>query len=142
MRLIPYKKQQNSNLSSWLLFDDFFNKFFHDDYIENTRLMAVDVIENKDNFIVKANIPGIEKKDINISIKENKLIIEASHEMKNAQNGESMIRCERYLGKYQRIISLPDSTACDKIKAKLENGVLELLIPKKEPAPMKNIVIE
>lgn len=142
MRLVPFKKQQQDLFSGLPLFDDFMDKFFNNEFIDNSKIMAVDVLETDKDFQVKANLPGVKKEDINISLKENQLIIEASHDEKKEEKKANIIRAERYVGKYQRYISLPDNCDVDNIKAKLENGVLNLTINKKEPTPKKEIIIE
>ena len=142
MKLIPLRKEKEL-MPSWSLFDDFIEKFFNDDFSENSRLMAVDVIENDHEFTVKANLPGISKDKINISIKNNQLVISANQEYnkEDKENG-TIIRSERFSGSYQRSINLPDVCDHDNIKAKMENGVLILNIPKKEPTPKKEIIIQ
>ena len=142
MRLIPLKNVQRDIMPSWSLFDDFIDKFVHDDFVNESKLMAVDVIENTIAFKIVANLPGVKKENIIISIKENQLIIEAHHEEKNTKNQESMLRIERYQGKYQRLFTLPDNCDKDNITANIENGVLVLNIKKKEPIPKKIISIE
>ena len=142
MRLIPFSTRQRNIMPSWNLFDDFIDSFLRDDITQNTKLMATDVIENEKQFVIKANLPGIEKKDVNISLKDNHLLIEATAETKNECKNTNVILLERYNGKYQRLITLSENCDTDKIKAKLDNGVLVLEIPKKEPIPKKDIVIE
>ena len=142
MRLIPFNKMQRELMPSWTLFDDFVHKFFSEDFIENSRLMAVDVIETEKNFEIKANLPGVKKEDIKISIKENQLFISASTVEKKVENTENLIRSERYVGQYQRLFTLPENSDKDNIKAVMEQGVLSLQIPKKEPIPKKEIVVE
>ena len=139
MRLIPFRKQQRELMP---LFDDFIDKFFHEEFAEDSHLMAIDVLETEKDFLIRANLPGILKENVNISIKENQLILEACHEEKKIVNNECLIRSERYLGKYQRMISLPDICDSENIKAKLLHGVLELSIPKKEPTPKKKVEIQ
>lgn len=142
MRLVPFKKQNKELMPSWPLFDDFLDKFFNEDLVNDSKIMAVDVVETENFFNIKANLPGIIKEKVKISLKENQLLIEASHEENKEEKSASVIRSERYSGKYQRYISLPDNCDGEKIKAKLENGVLDIQIPKKEPIPKKEIIIE
>jgi HSP20 family protein len=104
--------------------------------------MDVDVIETDNDFKIKANLPGVKKEDIKVFTKENTLIIEASHDEKICQNVTGIIRTERYAGKYQRLFTLPDNCDKENIKAKTNQGVLELTINKKEPAPQREIAIE
>lgn len=142
MKLIPVRKEKDY-LPVWSLFDDFMDRFFNEELTENSRIMAVDVIENEKEFKIKANLPGIPKENTNISVKDNQLIINAHHETTNEEKEKgSVIRSERFTGTFQRIISLPDNCDVENIKAKMENGVLMLLIPKSEVKPKKEIIIE
>jgi len=141
MRLIPYKRQHNDLVPSFSLFDDFIDKFFSEDIPSDYRLMAVDVLEKENSFMVKANLPGVKKENIAVSMKENQLVIEAKQETVNETQNHSIIRSERYVGNYQRKIILPENIDAENISAKLENGVLYLTVPKKEPKPRKEIVI-
>ncbi|MCK9330414.1 MAG: Hsp20/alpha crystallin family protein [Candidatus Cloacimonetes bacterium] len=142
MKLVPFKKQNRDLFSGMPLFDDFLDKFFNDDIVGNAKLMAVDVMETDEEFKIMANLPGIQKKDVKISLKDNQLIIEAEHQEKVEDKKTNYIRSERYVGKYQRYISLPDNCDVENIKAKMENGVLNLEIKKKEPTPKKQITVE
>jgi len=142
MKLIPIRKEKEM-MPMWSLFDDFMDKFLNEDLTENSKIMAVDVLENDKAYEIKANLPGIPKEKVNISLKENQLIISASHEVsKEEKQKDTIIRSERFSGSYQRVISLSDNCDAENIKAKLDNGVLSLNIPKKEPSPKKEIVIE
>ena len=142
MKLIPLRKEKDF-MPIWSVFDDFMDRFFNEDITENSKLMAVDVVENENEFKVMANLPGVQKENVKVTMKENQLMIEAHHEVKKEETDHgTIIRAERFTGNYQRIINLPDNCQSDAIKAKLENGVLQLIIPKKEPVPKKEIVIE
>lgn len=142
MKLIPLRKEKDF-MPIWSVFDDFMDRFFNDEFTENSKIMAVDVVENDNEFKVMANLPGILKENIKVTMKENQLMIEARHESKKEEKEHgTIIRSERFTGSYQRIINLPENCHSEAIKAKLENGVLQLVIPKKEPAPKKEIIIE
>ena len=141
MKLIPFRKEKEL-MPSWALFDDFMDKFFNEDFTESSKLMAVDVIENEKEFCVKANLPGIAKENVSVSMKDNQLIISAQQNInKESKENETVIRAERFSGSYQRSINLPDICDTENIKAKLDNGVLTLNIPKKDPTPKKEIII-
>jgi HSP20 family protein len=124
------------------LFDEFFNDFLEGDYRSDTRMMALDILEHDGKFIVKADLPGIEKENVKISTKENQLVIEAESKKEAAEGNETFHRKERFTGFYQRTINLSDICDVEHIKAKLENGVLQVEIPKIEPKPVKDIIIE
>ncbi len=124
------------------LFDKFVDDFFKGDEMqENQRAMAIDILEEDDKFVIEANLPGFKKKDVKISVNNNELIIEAQRDEKKEEKKGSYCRCERYQGSYRRVLSLNDEVNSEKIVARFEDGVLKLDIPKKEPAPSKEIKI-
>jgi len=125
------------------LFDDFFNRFYEEEVgDENFRPMAMDIIEQDKEFQVLANLPGFKKDDVKISIHDNQLIIEASYNTTKEETKGTIYRCERYSGSYRRNLVLPENAEISKISAKMEDGVLKLIIPKKEPSPKKEIAVE
>ena len=145
MKLVPYRKtgeyRPMSNMLS--LFDDFFNRVYEDDSSdENYRAMAMDIVEHEKEFEILANLPGYKKDDIKISLHENQLMIEANTNVKQEEQKGTVYRCERYSGSYRRNLMLPENADLSKISAKMEDGVLRLSVPKKEPSPKKEIVIE
>lgn len=103
---------------------------------------AVDIKEEKDRFIILADLPGIDKNNVHISMEHNILSIkgERASESKEQQNGFS--RVERVRGTFYRRFTLPDSADGDKIQANMNKGVLEILIPKKERAQSRLIEIK
>lgn len=141
MRLIPWEKEKKlmPNLS---LFDDFVDRFFHEDILDNSRIMAVDVIENERDFMIKANLPGINKEEIKVSLKENQLSIEVQQKLEKEEKQGTTLRSERYIGNYHRYVLLPENCDAEAIKAKLADGVLTLNIPKIEPKPKKEITVD
>ncbi|MDD2651041.1 MAG: Hsp20/alpha crystallin family protein [Candidatus Cloacimonadales bacterium] len=140
MKLIPIRKQNMPMMSLW---GDMMERFFNEDIEQDSKMMAVDILESPQTYDIKANLPGIPKEKINISVKDNRILISASHEeVKEEKDKDTIIRTERYSGSYQRSISLPENANADNIKAKFENGVLSLTIPKREPTPKKEITIE
>jgi HSP20 family protein len=141
MRYAPKKRNELYPMMS--AFDKFFNSFWEDEQAdENVRMMAVDLIEQENKYLVKADLPGFDKQDINISIDKNNLVIEANHSEKKEEKDESYYRCERYSGNYRRTITLTEKCEADKIKANFKNGVLDIEIPKSEPEPVKKIDIK
>lgn len=102
---------------------------------------ALDVFENRDNLVVKAELPGMKKEDIEVSLHEGCLSI--SGERKNEQNHKDaeVYRSERFVGRFQRTVSLPSPVAADKIKAQYKDGVLTITLPKTEESKPKHIDI-
>jgi HSP20 family protein len=123
------------------LFDDFLNNAFTEEQTEDNKMMPMDVSERDKDYLIKANMPGIKKENIKVSVHDNELVVEGKQEEEKTEKDETVYRYERYKGNYRRVISVPDSCDIEKINAKLENGVLTLTIPKKEPVPAKEISI-
>jgi HSP20 family protein len=145
MKLVPYRRNAEirpmSNMLS--LFDDFFNRVYEDEASDdNFRAMAMDIMEHDKEFEILANLPGFKKEDVKISVHENQLLLEATCNTKKEENVGTMYRCERYSGSYRRNLLLPDNADIGKITAKMEDGVLRLSIPKKEPSPKQEISIQ
>jgi HSP20 family protein len=100
---------------------------------------ALDLYEDKDNFTVKAELPGMKREDIELSFHEGSLSIsgERKHEEKSSE-GEAY-RSERLFGRFQRTITLPAPVAADKVKAQYKDGILTVTLPKTEEAKPKRI---
>lgn len=144
MKIVPYTKNHEFKpmVSMLHMFDDFFNRANEDDVDNSFKAMALDIIEQENEFQVKANLPGFKKEDVKISLSDNQLLIEARYENKKEEKTGTVYRSERYSGNYRRSLYLPENADVAKIQAKMEDGVLHLTIPKKEPTPEKHISIE
>ncbi|MBM4403184.1 MAG: Hsp20 family protein [Candidatus Cloacimonetes bacterium] len=146
MKLVPYRKTNDlkpmSNMLS--MFDEFFNRYFNDDETpgDNYRVMALDIVEHDKEFEIMANLPGFRKENVKISVHDNQLMIEATVDEKKQEQKGTVYRCERYSGNYRRNLLLPENAEPSKISARMEDGVLKVLIPKKEPSPKKDIEIQ
>ncbi|MFX1390546.1 MAG: Hsp20/alpha crystallin family protein [Promethearchaeota archaeon] len=107
------------------------------------RTPLANITEDKDNFNVIAELPGMDKKNIEITISEGNLEIkgEIKEEKKEEKEGE-LVRREFHSSKYYRAFSLPDNIDADKIEANLDKGVLTVKIPKVEPPKPEKKVIE
>jgi HSP20 family protein len=102
----------------------------------------MDVSEDDKVYRVKAEIPGVNKDDIKVSIDGNQVSITAEVQReKEEKRGETVIRSERYYGTQYRSFTLQSDIDEGKADAKYENGVLELTLPKKEPATAKRVTI-
>ena len=103
---------------------------------------AVDLIDKKDKLIAKVELPGVEKKDVKISLSDNNLTIQGEIKKEEETRKENYYYRERAYGNYARTISLPAEIDKDKISAKFKNGILEVTIPKKPEVQPKEITIE
>lgn len=100
---------------------------------------AIDVFEGKDAFTVKAELPGMKREDIDVSLHDG--VLSVSGERKSEKNYEDaeVYRTERYVGRFQRTVALPAPVAVDKVKAQYKDGVLIITLPKTEEAKPKQI---
>src|SRR5580658_6304396 len=117
---------------------DEIDRFFESPLARTSELLgwtpAFDVYEEKDNFIVKAELPGMKKEDINVSLQDGDLIISGERKNETKSEGTEFYRAERYFGKFQRVVSLPAAVATSKVKAEYKDGVLTVTLPKAEEA--------
>jgi len=102
--------------------------------------MQLDMKETPKELILKADVPGVPKKDINVSVEEGILTISAHHEQEKTGDDDIMHWCERNVGHVSRSVKLPDNIDIKKIKATQTDGVLQITMPKiekKEPVAHK-----
>jgi HSP20 family protein len=102
---------------------------------------SLDVSETKDNFVVKAEVPGMDAKDIDISLAGDLLTIKGEKKQEKEEKDESYQRVERRYGAFTRTVRLPQEVQSDKIKADYKNGVLKITLPKSEEAKKREIKI-
>ena len=104
---------------------------------------AIDIKEDSEKFSILADLPGIDKKDICISMENNILTIKGERIEESKEEKENYKRIERIRGSFYRRFTLPDTADDEKIQASMKNGVLEITIPKREVAKSKliNIIV-
>lgn len=127
------------------LFDDtFLNDFFWPRRAAGSEMMpAIDVHETDTGYLIKADLPGVSKEDIKVSLDNGVLTISAEtrHEEKEEQAGK-LIRQERRYGKYSRAMSIGADIDAAQIKARFEDGVLSLSLPKLAPEKKEGVHID
>jgi HSP20 family protein len=110
--------------------------------MEETWLPAVDVSETGDKVTVKAEIPGMEAKDIEISMVGDTLTIKGEKKAEREEKEENYHLVERSYGAFSRVMKLPATVQADKVEATYKNGVLTVVLPKKEEVKPKPIEIK
>ncbi|MDQ5941822.1 MAG: hypothetical protein QG572_635 [Pseudomonadota bacterium] len=134
-------------------FDDLFRGFFvRPVELGNTGNLAnaqetpsirMDVKENPDAFLVHAELPGVKKEDIHVTIDGNLVSLSAEvKQEKEVKDGERVLRAERYYGKVSRSFQLAQDIDDDKAAAKFNDGVLELTLPKRAASASKRLAID
>ena len=103
---------------------------------------SVDISEDDSAFTLLADIPGVDPKDIDISMEKGVLTIKGERQSESTQEAENYRRVERVSGQFYRRFTLPDSANADKIEAKSEHGVLAITIPKQEVAMSRRIEVK
>jgi HSP20 family protein len=103
---------------------------------------AVDIYEEKDHYLVKAELPGVKQNDIKVSLTDNTLTLQGERKAEHEEKHNGYYRLERTYGKFHRSFKLPVEVNADKIKAKYKDGILEIDIPKSEKAKPKEISIK
>ena len=102
----------------------------------------IDIAETDNDIIVKAEIPGVDPKEIDISITEDTLTIKGEKKEEKEDKGKSFYCIERSYGRFARSIDLPTQVLSDKVEAKEHRGVLEITLPKMEKAKTKTITVK
>ena len=102
---------------------------------------SVDIRETDDALLVQAELPGIEKKDVHLEVKDGVLTISGERHYEKDVKEENAHRVERAYGRFSRRFSLPTNIDADKVNASMKNGVLEVRLPKRESAKSRAIAI-
>ena len=136
------------------MFDNFFRRgwmrpwrrdwpvFGEVDRAFETRIPRVDVIDRDGEVSVKAELPGVEKKDLDISMTEDSVTIKGSTRREEKEEKGDYYRCEISRGEFSRTVALPATVDTARAKASFKDGMLELLIPKVEARKRRSINIE
>ena len=125
-------------------FDKMFDNAFRDFWGDSNELgrhdaFRTDVIEDGDHYLLQAELPGFQKEDITIDLKNDLLTISAAHkEEKKEEDQNKYIRKERYYSSYSRSFRVNEMGA-DEIDASYNNGILEIRLPKKEPEAKESV---
>ena len=102
----------------------------------------VDIEENTESFVVRADLPGVSQKDVKVTVMGDTLTIRGERTHEKKENGGSLHRYERVQGVFERSFSLGTPVRNDKVKATFKDGVLEIVIPKAEEARERVVEIQ
>lgn len=100
---------------------------------------ALDVFEDKDNVYVRAELPGMSREQIEVSLHNGSLSISGERKSEDKFKDAEVYRGERFLGRFQRSVTLPTPVAVEKVKAQYKDGILTVTLPKTEEAKPKHI---
>ncbi len=105
-------------------------------------LPSLEVKEDENQFLMHLDIPGMERKDLDISVSGNTLTVKGERKEEESKKGKGYFYSERRYGSFQRSVELPVEVDADKVVANYKDGVLELTLPKSEKAKPKQIKID
>lgn len=118
--------------------NDELNRLF-DTQVSETWTPATDVYEDKENFVVQAELPGLKREDIEVALHDGTLTISGERKAKTRSEGAEVYGAERCVGRFYRAVALPATVAPEKVKAGYTDGVLTVTLPKTEEAKPKKI---
>ena len=142
--LIPFNRRKNDLMNAGFEeFQNMLDDFFADTWPVRRSLAAdtfkIDVQENNNEYIVEAEIPGVQKNEVNLSLDDGRLKISVDKEENNEEKDKNYIHRERRYCSMSRSIYLSDSDS-DGIKAKLDDGILKIIVPKKKKPDTSRII--
>mgnify|MGYP001418829693 CR=1 FL=1 len=103
---------------------------------------AVDINETENDFVIHADLPGVNPEDIEVTAENGVLTLKGKRESRREEEKDNYKRVERFSGKFMRRFTLPETANLDKISAKTKDGVLDLVIPKTEKEKPKMIKVK
>lgn len=124
------------------LFDSFLGRGGQQGGMERVWAPAVDVYETKDELVVSADLPGLNEKDIHLSINGDMLCVRGERHWNQEAKQDTYYRTERWFGKFERTLPLPMPVQSEKVKASYRDGVLTVKLPKVEEIKPKEIKID
>ncbi len=146
--LTPYRRRNNhitrrngDFFDMQDLFENFWNDSFFPTFFNNSRQMKVDIKENDEEYVVDAELPGVNKNEINLEIHDDILTIAVNHNEEVKEERTNYIRKERRTNSISRSFQL-ENIKNEDITAKFENGILSIRLPKKEPGRVKTKKID
>jgi len=143
MRLIPYIRRTEAPIST-RLFEEFFNDFPFASSFPSTRENwnpAVDILEKDGDLILRAELPGMTEKQIELKLEGNTLTLKGERKLENEDKKNSYHRVESFYGSFMRTFRLPDTVNMEKISADYKNGILTITMPQKAEVKPREIPV-
>jgi len=129
-------------LANIRLFEDAFTRMFNEPQTNRPWTPAVDIYETENELVMKADLPDVDLKDIDVRVENQTLTLAGERKFEKEDSGKGYHRIERSYGNFTRSFAVPNSFDTDKIAASFKNGVLSVTLPKKEAAKPRQVKIE
>jgi len=148
MRLVPCVRESETpsrfSPEATRFFEDFFDEFpFGGSLLQNRDqwMPAVDILEKDGNLVLRAELPGIDEKEIDLKLEGNVLTLKGERKVEKDEKKANYHRVESYHGAFSRSFKLPDTVDRDKIRAEYKNGILTVTIPQKPEVQPREIPV-
>jgi HSP20 family protein len=152
MRLMRWQRPEVSNwapFDQWTNLREEINRLFDTPFGDLGReseffswAPAVDLFEDKDNLVVKAELPGMTKDQIDISLHQGSLLISGERKSESQGDESETSRSERFFGRFQRALELPKPVDANRVTASYKDGILTVTLPKTEESKPKQITVK
>ena len=142
MRLVPYVQRSEHPLATRML-EEFFDDFPFSSVPETKEgwIPSVDILEKDGNLILRAELPGMTEKQIELKLEGNTLTLKGERKMENEDKKNNYHRIESFYGSFTRSFRLPDTVDAEKINAEYKNGVLTVTMPQKPEVRPREIPV-
>ena len=155
MNIMPYRKNKLGQLRPLNLIEDLqtdLNRFFDSSLLNLSKdfsarnfvewLPNTDIHDFKDKIVLKADLPGLDKEDIEVTVQGNTLFIRGEKKLEDKVEDGGFLRSERFFGQFERALPLTNDIDSSKINASYKNGVLTVIVAKNEEAQPKLITVD
>lgn len=129
-------------LANLRVFEDAFTRMLSEPQNNRPWAPAVDIYESENELVVKADLPDVDQKDIDVRVENQTLTLSGERRFEQQGGGKGYHRIERSYGKFSRSFAIPNTFDTEKIQAEFRNGVLSVTLPKKEAAKPRQIKVE
>lgn len=144
LQLVPRRESFLSLIPELDIFDRFFNDLELPDIFGEERglVPAFDISETENEYVITGEIPGIDAKDLDVTLTDGCLTIKGEKKQEDEEKNENYHRVERHYGSFQRSFRIPDKVKTDELDATYKDGILRLSLPKAEESKVKKIEVK
>ena len=142
--LVPRTHRLPSLMPRWNMFDLFFDDFGLTDLFNDKEVLmpAIDISETEKEYVITGEIPGVDAKDLDVTLNDGILTIKGEKKHENEDKDENYHRIERHYGSFERSFRIPDKVKTDELDATYKDGIFKLSLPKAEVVEAKKIEIK
>jgi HSP20 family protein len=124
------------------LIDETLSRIWKEEVVRGAWSPPVDILERENEIVLKADLPGLSQNEIEIKVEENTLTIQGERKLVKDTSGENYIQIERPYGTFRRTFNIPKTIEQEGIKASYKDGVLRVVLPRKQETQPKQIMVE